>query len=341
MPSFKTRDKSFLAVLNDLFERKTIKAFAYQVNAFEDLDRALQDALRPYLAPDDLIQMILFAPAQSVLGVRQPGDWRPSFLLPWDITPEHLLILTSQKLVVASLPRQAGQNHEVRLAGERITPAPYPLGHPPVVFSIPFTDILGLEAGSILLSSWIEITWDAGSHLERTRIHYNTVGRSLFEELVHRVRQQLSPLNVPASSPARPAHQGLERLEEMPFKFKNLIPLRLLLPGELVQAAVFRPSIWEKKGLVFRRRMAPGMALVRTGGWLILAHEDLTQDENSYGLVAQFYPLRQLRCAELNQAAAGLELELAFSLHEVDFKLKLPFQAEARPALQSAFDKYM
>jgi hypothetical protein len=335
------RNKSFLAILSELFERKTIKSFAYRVNAFEELDRTMQEAVRPQLEEGDPVQMMLFAPAQSVLAERPPGSWRPGFLLPWEITPERLLVLTARQLVVASLPRQAGQNRELRLVGEGAEPGPVGSSNPPAVLAIPFTDILSLESGSILLSSWTEISWETGGRLERIRIHYNTVCRSLFVELAGCLRRQLEMSQLLTPAPAGPPGQGLELLEGMPYKFRNLIPLHLLLPEEKVQAAVFRPSLWEKKGLFFKRHVAPRMALVRTGRWLILAQDDLTPDDDSYGLIAQFYPLRLLRRAALQESPASLQLVLTLSLGGIDCELRQPFTVDARPALQAALDGFL
>lgn len=336
MPAQPAQKKSFLAVLSEIFERKTIKAFAYRVKACDDLDGALRDAIQPHLEPGDPLQMILFAPAQSVLQKHETDGWRPGFLLPWEITPERTLVLTSRQLIVASTQRSAGQNREVRLFGESAAPPAATTSEPVEIASIPFSDMLYLEAGSILLSSWTEITWVCEGRLERTRIHYNTVCRGLFEELIARIRQGLLPPGTPVLSTERPAAEGLELLESMPFKFKNLIPLRLLLPGEKIRAAVFRPSIWKKEGFLFNRHLAPKMALVRTDDYLILAQEDLTADEDTYGLIAQFCPLSRLRCAELQESAGGLELALILTQRGVECQLRHLFQSDARAPLQAA-----
>ncbi len=341
MPSQPAQKKSFFAVLNNLFERKAIKAFAYRVNAFEDLDHDRQEAIRPYLDPGDPPHIILFAPAQSVLVKPQLNQWRPGFLLPWEITPERTLVLTDRRLVVVSTTRQDGQNREMRLVGERETPLAAGAGAPPDVLSIPFSNILYLEAGSILLISWTEITWLSEGHLERTRIHYNTVCRGLFEELTTRIRQCLiQPQTLPVLSD-RPSGQGLALLDKMPFKFKSLIPLHLLLPGEGIRAAVFRPSIWKKAGLLFNRHLAPKMALVRTEDYLILAQEDLSTEEDNYGLIAQFCPIHLLRCAELQETPAGLELVLTFALSGVECQLRRSFQPESRQDLRSALEPFV
>jgi hypothetical protein len=336
MNSKSRQKKSILAALNEFFDRKTIKGFANRIAAIEDLDLSRQEALRPLLGPGGPPRLILFAPAQSMLAERQAPGWWPGSLLPWQITPERTLVLTERFLLVVSTSRHPGFSREARLVGERNEPVLNKFAdEAPVVTAIALADILYLEMATVLLNSWTEIAWVHDGRLDYLRIHYNTVSRSLFEELASQIRPALlAGAGLPPLETARPQDQGLERLAGMPYKFRSLNPLWLLLPGEPVLAAVFRPSIWSRQRSLFNRHIAAKMALVRTDGYLIIAQEDLTSDEDSHGLVSQFCPLSRVRRMALNPSLAGQELVITLSLHGLEHTLRRAFPPEAQTALQ-------
>lgn len=335
--------KSILVGFNELFERKTVKGFANRIEAIKDLDLPRQEALCPFLDPGSSLLLILFAPAQSVLTERQLPGWWPGSLLPWQITPERTLVLTERFLLVATTSRQPGFSRETRLVGERDEPSLNKLAdEPPVVTAIPLADILYLEMATVLLSSWTELVWVHDGRLDQLRIHYNTVSRPLFEELASQIRPaMLASVGLTLSETARPQDQGLELLAGMPYKFHSLIPLWLLLPGEPVLAAVFRPSIWSRERSLFNRHIASKMALVRTDGYLIIAQEDLTSEEDSHGLVTQFCPLPSVRRMALNPSSAGQELVITLSLHGLDHTLRRAFPPGAQPALQDFVNSFV
>jgi hypothetical protein len=85
--------------------------------------------------------------------------------------------------------------------------------------STPLDTIVTIQWGTILLFSWFAWTWAVGGRLETC--------------------------------------QGLHHLENLPYKFRNIVPLRLLLPGEEIRAVVFRPGIWGQFLVFFRRQTTP------------------------------------------------------------------------------------
>jgi hypothetical protein len=204
----------------------------------------------------------------------------------------------------------------------------------PAVIQIPLGRILSLEVGTILLSAWFDCNWINAGQEEKFHIYFNTVSRSLFEALCHSIRQTINP----STQTAMPADQKhLERLNHLPYKFKNLIPLRLLLPGEQIRAAVYRPAMWNKRLFRLPRCLASQMAVVLTNSFLIVTQEQVINEENGQGLMPQFYPLNYLRCAGIDQTPNGLELALQFNLDRHDYALRLPFPLEAQPVLKEAF----
>ena len=311
--------------LDRFFMRKTVRGFAGQVAALEDLALPVQMALRPHLRFGDPVAMILTVPAQSVLVEQANKGWWPRGLLPWTITPHRVLVLTSSRLMAASSPyvEEAGEvNRDVN--GEYLSEW-NAISELPEVAITPLEDILYLESGTILLFSWLDWAWVKGGRLEHTRVYFNTVNRSLFEKLAGLVRRSiLDGCGMTLSS----EDQGLDQLEKMPYKFRSLIPKHLLLPGEQVQAALFRPSMWAKDLSIFRRHVAAKLAVIRTNGALILAQEDLTSEEDSYGLIAQFCPRPFVRRVALEETPRGSDLVVNLSLGGVDQELRRSFPVQ-------------
>jgi hypothetical protein len=332
--------KSFLAVLNAIFERKTVKGFVDRVKSFGDLELGLQAALRPHLEADDPLRLILFAPAQSVLAERQTIPWLPKSLLPWEITPERTLALTGKRLLVASTTRNAAGSRETHLVGEKAAPPPTELEAPEVI-DIPLADLLYLESASVLLTSRFDATWVCRGQLQHIRIAFNTVSRFFFEELSGLMRQSILLQAGLELAPPPADGKGLEHLQAMPYKFRSLIPLHLLLPGEQIQAAAFQPSIWKTQPPFIRSHIAAKMALVRTAAHLILAAEELTSDEDSDGLTAHFCPLRSVRYAAIQGSPAGPELIIRLALGGVEHEERRPLLPASVTSMKQVLEPWL
>lgn len=327
MSSKTERKQSLFVTLDRIFHRKTVRGFAGRVRAVEDLAVPVQEVLQPYLEgafgpSGNAVEMILTAPAQSVLGKREGRSWWPVRLLPWEITPNRVLVLTKELLLIASSPYVVEPLERINARDPEYASEWSLVKEPPEVDAISLRDILLLEFGSILLISWIEITWVHKGQLERSRIYFNSVSRDLFSELLGRIRLAiLANFGILISG----IEHHLDRLEHLPYKFKSLIPIHLLLPGEQVQAVAYRPSIWEKGFLSLRRHVAPKMVVLRTDGHLILAREDLTSEEDSYGLIAQFCPLPHVTVTTLEGKENGLELVIHLEVSGVDQEMRCSF----------------
>jgi hypothetical protein len=317
--------------LERLFRRKTVRGFADRVATFEDLAQPVRDALRPYLespaAPSgEALQLILTAPAQTLMGrVAREGRGRPR-LLPWGITPNRVLALTGERLLIASSPYVPESPEQERSSDAEYSSEWAAVRALPEVREIPLSQILWLEVGCVLLISWLELTWVHQGELERIRIDFNTVGQDLFADLAARIRIAiLADGGIAISGKA----QGLELLDDLPFKFRCTIPIHLLLPGEQVLGTAFRPSQWARHMAVFRRHVAPRLAVLRTDGHLIAAREDLTSGRDSYGLIAQFFPLPRLEKVALEDRDGAPELRINLGLDGVEEVLGIPFAVGA------------
>jgi len=204
-------------------------------------------------------------------------------------------------------------------------------GAPPTVTSTPIAHIVSLELGTILLRSWLEWTCAGQGCLERTRIHFNTVSYWLFRHFLGDVCQDLARR---AGFEPVPDDRHLEYLAGLPFKFMNIIRHDLLLPGEQVQAALYRPAIFEQRGL-FRRQRVASAALLLTNYHLLIAEEDLSESQNGYGLINRFYPRRRIRGAALERAENGLWLDLALETRDAGQEVvRTLFEPSAGPALE-------
>jgi hypothetical protein len=320
---------AILGYFDSVFNRKTIKGFAERVRSLDELPQAVQVALRPQLELDGPPQLILLAPAQSVLAQPdQVASWWPKKFLPWQITPDQTLVLTPSHLLVVSISHPLEQAvrgmPEVGTAPEKAC-----------LSAIPRTEILLIESGTVLLSAWLDLAWVRQGSLERRRIHFNAVAAGLFEDLCRRLRAPLPADAAPVTGTAPAAAPERALLESLPYKFKSLIPRRLLLADEPVRALAFRPALWSRGPALFRHPLQPRLAAVRTDDWLILAEEDLSPDGTTYGLIARFCRLACVRRAAVEETPTGLALALCLAQGGVEHELRLPFSSSARPDLDA------
>jgi hypothetical protein len=284
--------------------------FARTLGSLDELDPPARAALAEHLGRGETVRRVVVAPRQKLLGAG-PG-WRRwlTILLPWELTPDWVLVLTDECLLAASFARS---------------------GAAPAVTLTPIADIVSLELGTILLRSWLEWTCAGQDCMNRTRIHFNTVSYWLFRQLLGDVCHDLAGR---AGIEPVPNDRHLEYLAGLPFKFMNIIRHDLLLPGEQVQAAIYRPAIWEQRGL-FRRQRTASAVLLLTNYHFLIAEEDLSESRNGYGLINRFYPRRRIRSAALEQAADGLWLNLALETRGAGQEVvRTLFEPGAGPALE-------
>lgn len=261
--------------------RRTRDDFARKINSLEQLSPQIQEALSRYLKDDETIREIIFAPFQSVLNTSKITSNPLKQLLPWEFTPDHILILTENRLLVGAM----SQPDSI-----------------PEIKSVPLRNILSIKIGIILLHAWFEFTWVHDGRTEHVKVYFNTVCDHLFKQLVNQIRQgwiqhyQLSA-----------AEQTLNKeiLESLPYKFKNLIRMDMILPGEQIQRMVYCPSIWKRHLGVLRYHASPRMTFLLTNYHLSLAEEDLSDHDGSYGFYATHIPITHVRKVEVIQKKEG------------------------------------
>jgi hypothetical protein len=127
---------------------------------------------------------------------------------------------------------------------------------------------------------------------------------------------------------------GLEQLTGFPYKFRNLIPLRLLLPDEQICTVIYRPAIWTRHPGPFRRKRAPSLALILTNYHLVVAQEDLGHGTTSYGLITRYCPRDRIRAVNLDRAGGDLWLSVTLARAGAEESVRVLFDPAAEGSLQ-------
>jgi hypothetical protein len=277
--------------------------------SFDELEPAVERAIVERLEKGESIRQIIVAPRQRLLGAhRKSRGWR-GILRPWEWTPDWVLARTSERVLVATLDRPRAI---------------------PVVTSTYAADILSFEWAAILLHAWVEWTWANEGQAQQTRIYFNTVGDTLFRRILDDLRHEVAEQSKLTAQPDR----RLERLTALPFKFMNIIRHYLLLPDEQVQAVVYRPAMWPNQRKLFHPQRAAAMALVLSNYHFLIAEEDSTGLENSYGLITRFYPRNRVSQVALERGQDSLWLNLTPELNGVRQEVHVPFEFGSEQAIQ-------
>ena len=288
-----------------------LERFAYPVAKVDDLAPPVGAALQAQLLPGEVIRQIIFAPRQSQPAARRGmGEWLGAwFSEQW--TPHWVLALTDERLLVAAIPE-----------------APVP----PQVTVTPLADLLWLELGTILLYSWVAWSWTSAGRPQQQRVYFNTVRDDLFWDMVKAMRRTII---AQSGRPLPAGERYYEAFEDLPFKFKNLIPLRLLFPGEQAQAVVYQPAIWGRRWRVFRYQRAPATVVVLSPDHLLVAQDDLTNIRATYGLIARYCPRSRLAAATLERVQGDLWLNVTLSVQGSEETLRWLFEAQSEQALRA------
>jgi hypothetical protein len=288
-----------------------LERFAYPVPRIEDLAPPVAAALQVHLLSGEAVRQVIFAPRQSRFAQRRRLVERLGAWLVEQWTPSWVLALTDERLLVAAIP-EASQ--------------------PPQVTVTPLADLLWLELGTILLYSWVEWSWASAGGPQRQRVYFNTVSDALFWDMVNAMRRTI------IAQSGRPQPEGARHyaaFAELPFKFMNLIPFRLLLSGEQAQAVVYQPAIWDRRWRVFRYQRAPATVVVLSPDHLLVAQDDLSNTRAAHGLIARYCPRDRLRGATLERVQDDLWLNVTLSVQGAEETLRWLFEPQFEQALRA------
>jgi hypothetical protein len=286
-------------------DRRELGRFARAVSSLDELAPAIGTALAQRLEPGETIRQIIAAPRQLMLGTRRgKWDWLAAWL-PWELTPDWVLVLAEDRVLVATVCS----------------------GSAPVVASTAIADMLSFELGKILLRAWVEWTFPSQGRVEHTRIYFNAVSERIFKEALEYMRRNV------AAGCAPSANRCLEYLADLPYKFKNIISHQLLLPDEQVQAAIYQPFTWAPRLYLLRHQQSAAMALVLTDRHVLIAEEEMTGRPDNCGLIARFLPRSRIQHVALEQEQARSVLRLTLAHQGAEQQVRIPFEAGAQAQL--------
>jgi len=168
----------------------------------------------------------------------------------------------------------------------------------------PYKDVLYVEIGRMLLSSWMTIHGMVNGQYRQSTVSYNTVREDLFDPIIKRIREQISP-----EEALLEGHNGerLSDLKQLDLKFLNYTK-EALLPGEKIINIIFQPGVQEDNNRKMGTLPDHTHAVVLTDNELILIKEDNHRYQNvhsNYGVVKDFIPLnhvKDLRAEEVNSS---------------------------------------
>lgn len=292
---------------------KSMRRFPIRHHHLDELEPPLKDLFHKHLDPKEEIRHIITAPSQMVLG--SYGRFR--LFMPWTATPEWVLVMTSQRMLVATQPQPDAA---------------------PQLSEFSFADVLSMEMGRILLYAWIEWSWAGAQSVERLRVYFNSVGEHIFNPLV----TDISRIRITRSG-FKPAtgDRNLGLLGDLTYKFRNLISGRLLLADEALQGVVFRPAIYSSLLWVLRTLQFPALALMRTQYHLLVMREDLGDAGSKYGVVFRYIPLDAVMRAELQLEEERLNLNVILQINGIEETVELVLLPEHEQALRQMLSNWM
>ncbi len=285
--------------------------FATPVARIEDLAPAVCAALQARLLPGEVARQIVFAPRQDRPAKQRSLKERVSGWFSWQQTPQWVLALTEERLLVAIIDDPS---------------------RPPEVSVAPLADLLWLELGTILLYSWLAWSWADAGQPRQERVYFNTVRDNLFWAMLDAMRRTII---AQADRPQPEGERDYLSFVGLPFKFRNLIPLRLLFPGEQAEVLVYQPAIWRRRLGVFRQQRAPTTVVTLTPQHLLVAQDDLTNIRAAYGLIARYCPRDRVRGIALERTGSDLWLRITLAVSGTEETFRLLFEPRVERPLEA------
>ena len=286
-----------------------VERFAYLIPSIADLEPRVQRALAPHVTAQDEIRQIIYTPRPyNIPRVRKIEEAIRAY---GGRPPASVLILTPDRLLAAMAPDLPAE---------------------PRVVATPLSELLRLDLGTILLLGWLEWTWASAGQLEQHRVYFNTVGEHLMWDLVTAMRRTIMDQS---DLPAQAGQSKDEAFDDLPYKFANLVPNKLMLPDERVLAMAYQPAIWRRYFGLFKRRRGPAGTVVLSPQHLLVAQEDAPAAGAAYGMIARYCPRARLAALTLESEGDDLWLAVTLRLHGVEEGWRVLFQPSAEPALRN------
>jgi hypothetical protein len=287
----------------------SVERFAYVVPTIADLESHIQRALAPHVTGQDVIRKIIYTPRlYSNPRVRKIEETMRAYR---GRPPASVLVLTEDRLLAVTVPEPPAA---------------------PSVVATPLLDLLRLDLGTILLLGWIEWTWASSGQLMEHQVFFNTVGEPLLWDLVTAIRRTIIDQS---DLPQQAGRSKDEAFDDLPYKFANLVPNKMMLPDEEVLALVYQPAIWQRVLGLFKRRRGPATAVALSNEHLLIAQEDVPAAGAAYGMIARYCPRSRVAAVAAKRTEEDLWLVVTLQWHGVKEDVRVLFQPAAEPALQA------
>jgi len=200
----------------------------------------------------------------------------------------------------------------------------------------PFADVLYVEIGRMLLSSWMTIHGMVDGQYRQSTISYNTVRDDLFDPIIERIRERISPEEAMLEGQNG---ERLSDLKQLDTKFLNYTK-QSLMPGEKIINIIYQPRVQEANNKMMETLPEHTHAVVLTDNELILIKEDnhrYKDVHSNYGVVKDFIPLHHVK--DLRSEPLDTNLRMRVSVEDKD-DLDRVFTGEQSEKLSQLIDKF-
>ena len=251
--------------------QKSIHTFATVHLNLDELQPEIKDLFQKNMSRDEEVQTIITAPGQKI----HDHEGCLKIFSSWKTTPSWVLVRTNQRMLVAIIENS---------------------GAVPSLKTFSFDQILTMELGRVLLFAWVEWSWATDQGEDKLRIYFNAVDDTKYHKLVMTAcRDRIDQFGYDEETEKR----NLDLLSNLPYKFRNIISIELLLPDEAIQSVVFRPAVHDKLLGLLKKMRAPALALMRTKYHVLIMREDEGDAGSRYGVVFRYIPLDVIKNAEI------------------------------------------
>lgn len=242
-------------------------------------------------------QSIVMIPPQEYLAGRR--DWLSALFPRWRQTPARALVFDPARIIVV----EGNRVEDLR------------------VIVIPVDGLLSIELATLLLYAYVQFMWADAGQCHTARIEFNTVGMTLIDAELRRLRAAIASLQ-----PVAELQAIGQPIASLPYKFQTYLNLSRL-PDEQIMAIVYQPAFWRGWG-PFRRPLAPNRAAAFTDRHLILI-EDAGRRWADYTIDRRFLPRSRIRRVDFEPAVGGVWMRVMLGVSDMTCEGVTTWQATA------------
>jgi hypothetical protein len=203
----------------------------------------------------------------------------------------------------------------------------------------PFSEVLHLEQGKILLNSWLTIQTLSGT----ISVKFNTTNESLFEPVIEEIRQGMGNLraNDTALGDDEQERSKFDYLSTINCKYMNY-GRKSIRPGDIVVGIVYQPERCIQEYTLFNKTLfrwhTTGHLSILTEEEFILIKENKqikTDKEDLYGGVFSYIPRHRIQDISFTPNPENTRSIMEIILPDnIRFKSEFSLDNEELPAFQ-------